>query len=336
MSVLEEWSGAADAMEAAGIPPDRGVLLVGTAKEWFKSALEAVLEPEGFTILWARDGGEVRRAVEDESPDLVLLDESLPSTEAPALCRSLLAGPLPPSVPLVLYSSDMTTEHLQAQALDAGVWEVFREPVRAEFLVSAIRRLLGISRLVRDFRRDQPAAWETGLLTRSGLLELVPMVSALADREGAPLSCAAVGPTERASGDEADRQREVTARLCSRYVRRADLCGWIDEGDVAIVAYGTTPEDAAVMARRLDALSAELGEEGPSGFSAGIVSFAPGTGGGDRGHNGGGEQATDEGDRPAADSVLEAAHAALGDARRKGGGIQTVEAAGTGEDVDAE
>lgn len=321
MSAPEEGPvGGEGPSQALVSPPDQGVLLVGTPKEWFKSALEAVLEPEGYTVSWAEDAERLRDALSTASPDLVILDENLPSTDTPDLCRSLLAGPLSPAVPVLLYSSDMTTEHLQARALEAGAWEVLREPVRAEYLVATIRRLLGISRLVRDFRGEETDEWEPGVLGRSGFRRVVPLVIALAAREGVSLSCVVLGPTAPESGEAARRQREVTARLCRRYLRKADLCGWIDDRDVAIMAYGTSPDDAALMTRRLEALTGEVDENGAFGLSAGIVSVAPEDderGGEDT------EQLRRLGRAP--DSVLEAARAALEDAREQGGGIKTVD-----------
>lgn len=307
----------------------RGILLVGTAREWFKPALEAVLVPEGFTVLRAGDGDILHELVSRESPDLVLVDESL-SASAPALIESLLSGPLSSSVPLVLYSSDMSTEHLQAEALEAGAWEVLREPVRSEHLIAAVRRLLGLSDLIRRSHRQESDDWENGLLTRSGLARLLPRVEALAIRHDASVTCAVVGPTKPASGERLDRQRRLTADLCTRHVRKADLCGWMSDRDVAIVAFGTTPEDAAVMVRRLDDLSSDLGEDGEYGLSAGIVDIRTRRGNGD-GDNARIELDDEDGDRVSR-SLLDAAYTALEDARRRGGGIETVEVKG---DTDA-
>lgn len=326
MSSIEGWDRVREEESVNTAPRRRGVLLVGTAKEWFKPALEAVLGPEGFTVLRARDGQSLHELASREAPDLVIVDESLPSTSAPALCESLLSGPLPPSIPLLLYSSDMTTEHVQAEALEAGAWEILREPVRSEHLIATVRRLLALSDLIRS-HREQSTDWESGLLTRSGLTRLLPRVEALASRQGVSITFAVVGPTEPGSGDELERQREVTADLCTRHVRRADLCGWINDGDVAIVAFGTTAEGAAVMVRRLDDLSADVGEGDGYGLSAGIVDVrTKGNGGEDRTTG-----VEDEEEAGESRSFLDAAHTALENARRRGGGIETVE---VGDDVE--
>ena len=55
--------------------PD-GILVV-SARRWFASALEAVLEPEGFSVTWVRSGNEALRSVSKSRPALVLIDEGL-------------------------------------------------------------------------------------------------------------------------------------------------------------------------------------------------------------------------------------------------------------------
>lgn len=302
--------------------PDDILLLYAGTREWFRSALEAVLYPEGFDVVWARDVDEALELVSEQSPDLVIVDERLHDVSAPELCRALRAGVLAEHVPILLYSSDMSSEGVPAEALEAGAWDVIREPIRAESLVASLRRLLRIAGLIGEVRDDRLTDRETGLLTVRGLSQLLPSLDAMARREGIPLSCAVVGPTERGAGSGSRRQRELTARLCRGHVRKADVCGWVKEGDVAILSLGTSSEGAMTLAQRLQQVSegmAREAEEPGAVLSAIVLPLRPLptdlAGVADSGN--GAEAATAD-----AMSVLARAQEELEATRRAGGGVR--------------
>lgn len=306
-------------------PEDISLLYAGS-REWFRSALEAVLQPEGFSVRWARTVEEVLDAVSTEAPDLVIVDEEVGDMSAPELCRALRDGLLPEHVPIVLYASDFSRESLQARALEEGAWEVIREPIRAESLVASLDRLLRIGGLIGQARERRFTDRQSGLLSVRGLVRVLPTLRAMAEREDVPLSCAVVGPTGRSAGAKLRRQRELMTRLCAGNVRQADLCGWMKHGVVAIVAFDTPPEGAREMVRRLqhlsEAMAREAGDPGAT-VSAGIAQLYPLPG--DEGAAGR-ERAGPEDTRSRGTvSILSSAQEALEAARRAGGGVRTVE-----------
>lgn len=305
--------------------PEEISLLYAGSREWFRSALEAVLQPEGFSVRWARAVEDVLDAVSTEAPDLVIVDEEVGDTSAPELCRALRDGLLPEHVPIVLYASDFSRESLQARALEEGAWEVIREPIRAESLVASLDRLLRIGGLIGQARERRFADRESGLLSVRGLMRVLPTLRAMAEREDVPLSCVVVGPTGRSAGAKLRRQRELMTRLCAGNVREADLCGWMKHGVVAIVAFDTPPEGAREMVRRLQHLSESMAREaGDPGatVSAGIAQLYPLPG--DEGPAGRRSGPDDTGSRGTV-SILSSAQDALEAARRGGGGVRTVE-----------
>lgn len=329
MTARETADGGARAEEQGGAGQMVSLLYAGS-REWFRSALQAVLRPEGFEVLWAHDAGETLDVVSAEVPDLVLVDEHVPGMSAAELCRALGTGPLPAHVPVVLYASDMSTESAQAGALEAGAWEVVREPIRAESLVASLRRLLRLGSLIDRAGEDRFLDPDTGLLTARGLMAVLPTLRALARRKGASLTCAVIGPTEPAtSADSLAHQRELTARLCTTHIRQADLCGWLQEGEVAIVAFDASPQDALTMVRRLNDISQQLAEDAEApgaGVSAGIAEVLKEepAAAADREEPGPGEGA-DETSVSVSISLLATAREALEDARRGGGGIRIVD-----------
>lgn len=313
----------------SGSPDGITTLLLGTGREWFASALEAVLHSEGFSVVRAGSVEELLDRARRDDPELVMVDESLSEMELPEVCRQLRNGPLSAHVPLVVYTETFSGDGAHAAALDAGAWEILNEPIRARVLVSALRRLLALSHQVRARAAEPSPMWdeETGLFTESGLERVLPALQALASRQEVGMTCVVVGPTRVGQGEVLERQRLATADLCALNVRASDVCGWLGEGELAIIAFDTPAEGATTLAERLNQVAAgraEIRKESRT-LSAGIVELF---------HGEGGTSEAIEGEREADGSRslvkiqhLEAARGALRQAREGGGGIRVAEVA---------
>lgn len=300
------------------------VLLVST-HDWFTSALQAVLEPEGFVFVRVRSARHALRHVEQSEPDIVILSEKLPDLDAAGLVRTLRAGGLPGSVPLLVYSPNFWNEDEQAKAVAAGAWDVIREPLRPAIIVARLRRLVAIGRLIRTTDGDAGIGDEAGLPDLVGLASSMQRIEATAHRNAVPLSCVVIGPSRPAAGAELERQRAAAAALCSDNLRVSDLYGWIGDVDVGVVAYNTTAAGVISLVRRLnEQLVPEDDYPMLNPLSAGVVEFhagpeAHGAGGHDR------RARSTQGMQPpkiASLSKLAAAQAALREARAGGGGIR--------------
>ncbi len=293
------------------------VLLV-SAHDWFASALQAVLEPEGFIFARARSARRALRTVEHIDPEIVILGEKLPDLDAAGLTRALLAGGLKESVPILVYSPNFWHEQQQTAAMVAGAWDIIKEPLRPSLVVAKLRRLLEIKRLIELAEENSLTDGQTGLLNLTGLMRSMRLLEATAQRNAAPLSCVVIGPSDPGTGPELERQKQLAADLCLRHLRESDLCGWVDDADFGVVAYNTTAAGVTTLIRRLN----ELMSNGPDSermhpLSAGIVEFpAPEEASSDSGLR------IDRAPRIASLSRLAAAQNALRDARHGGGGIR--------------
>lgn len=297
-------------------------VLLATGRDWLSASIEGVLDEDRFEVAAASTPGELDSAVGRMRPDAVLLDQELAGAETPVLCERLVAGPLGHRIPLVVYSSDLRDEDLQMRVIEAGAWTVIQEPIRSRYLLATLRRFLRIAHT----SKESVASASSGSNGRSddlpdlpGLLERLPVLEALAEREDASISLVAVGPRQPGSGELLERQRQQTSELCLDVLRRADLCGWLDEeGDVVIAAYGTSRDGARKLAERLAARAAERSQVArpEDALSVGIVEFHPGD-----------DVAAVRAAGPRANGeteLVEAAHDALHRARAAGGGIEFV------------
>jgi DNA-binding NarL/FixJ family response regulator len=103
-----------------------------------RAGLEAVLRTEpGFVCVGtAADGHELRAAMGQTRPDVVLLDWRLGDEDALALCHTLRAGPAPPEVVLYTATAD---PGLDGQAQDAGAHAVVEKSADIDDLFDTLR-----------------------------------------------------------------------------------------------------------------------------------------------------------------------------------------------------
>lgn len=318
--------GAGDEREAIHV-------LLASARDWFASALQAVLEPEGFSFVHVRKGEAALRDAPTVDPDLVIVDEGLPDITAPELARRMVGEVLRTSIPVLVYSPNFWHERQQAEAMRAGAWDIIREPIRSRLLVAKLERLLRIKRLIETTEEGTLSDPATGLFNLSGLMHTLPIVASLAERSEARLSCAVLGPTTPATGEIRARQRRETAQLCSEHTRLSDVCGWVGDVDVALVVYNADVTRATTVIRRLSQLAEPLtgngGAEAP--LSAGIVELSPSDFTTERKAARRRAELAEEGapvvDQIASLSRFAAAQNALRKARETGGGIRIAESA---------
>lgn len=313
----------------------RNLVLLATTRRWLGTALDEVITPEGFELREAGDADELVNCASEHEPAIVIVDEELPGLELAATARALVEGPIDDTTPLLLYTaSSVARGDIHTAAYRAGFWDLLDEPLRPSVFVARLRRLLAMSDRMkrRGASVDSPesAPSTVGFLTLDELGRVLPSIGALAEREGTSMSIVLISPTP-SPDEDAPGTRSTAASLCCPNLRRADLCAWIDDAEVAIVAFDTDAEEARSLVERLDAeaenrrrpgdarehLSAAVVELGPSGELGRVVRRAgqPGTG-----------------DSVSLDEVVELFHLgdarrALRDAREAGGGVRIVEVA---------
>jgi DNA-binding response OmpR family regulator len=104
-----------------------------------RTALQDVLEAEGYRVLTAADGeAGLRRAIE-EKPDLLLLDIMMPRLDGYAVCAELrrLSNP----VPILLLTAKGQVED-RVTGLDTGADDYLVKPFSTEELLARVRALL--------------------------------------------------------------------------------------------------------------------------------------------------------------------------------------------------
>lgn len=101
--------------------------------------LTRALGAEGYDVIRATDGGRVMSAIEDYSPNLVVLDVGLPGIDGLEICRRLRADGN--TVPVLMLTA-RTEEADLVVGLDAGADDYVGKPFRMSELLARVRALL--------------------------------------------------------------------------------------------------------------------------------------------------------------------------------------------------
>jgi putative two-component system response regulator len=135
------------------MPPRARILVVDDLPE-NREILSGLLEPEGYTVVTAKDGQEgVEKALADP-PDLILMDVSMPRMTGFEACRLLKADERTHLVPLVLVTGLVARED-RIQGIAAGCDDFLTKPVDSEQLMARTRSLLRAKALIDDLEQAE-------------------------------------------------------------------------------------------------------------------------------------------------------------------------------------
>jgi len=185
-------------------------------------------------------------AARSAQPDVIMLDEALPSADTHALCRALRDdAEVGPSTPILVSITRRPTTKDHMAALRVGVWEFLVEPLPAEELTARVGSYVA-ARQEPGQRTAQLVDETTGLVSLHGLTRRARELTLQAFHHYAPLACVALAP---AAGSPADAPALIaeTLRLSGR---RSDAIGALGPGEFLVVAPGANGSGAVKLAER--------------------------------------------------------------------------------------
>ncbi|MCK8115814.1 response regulator [Anaerosoma tenue] len=121
----------------AHAPTDHRILVIDDEVQ-IRRALRTILEARGYDVSCAESGAAAMRELTTQTPDLVVLDLSLPDTDGIELCeqmRTWLAAP-------ILVLSVRSDETDKIAALETGADDYLTKPFSAGELVARVGALL--------------------------------------------------------------------------------------------------------------------------------------------------------------------------------------------------
>lgn len=116
-------------------------ILVIEDEEALSELLTYNLEKEGFVVAQCTDGDDALILVEEEAPDLILLDWMLPNISGIQICRQLQARKETRSIPVIMLTARGEEED-RVRGLEQGADDYVTKPFAMSELVARVRALL--------------------------------------------------------------------------------------------------------------------------------------------------------------------------------------------------
>jgi len=121
-------------------PPQPHVLIVEDEPAQ-REVLGYNLEAEGFRVTRAENGEEALLLVEEETPDVIVLDWMLPSVSGIEVCRQLKTRPETRGVPIIMLSA-RSEEVDKVRGLETGADDYVVKPFSVSELMARVRTQL--------------------------------------------------------------------------------------------------------------------------------------------------------------------------------------------------
>lgn len=128
-------------MNGATVAGSKPVVLVVDDVPANRELLEGLLDALGYEVRQASDGIEALEAVEQEEPDLVLLDIDMPRLDGISVCRQLKAHPTRRLIPVVLVTAYQDRE-TRLRGLEAGADDFLTKPIDSAEVRTRTKSLL--------------------------------------------------------------------------------------------------------------------------------------------------------------------------------------------------
>ena len=111
--------------------------------------LEAQLMPRGYRVVTAYNGAEALQQVNQERPDLVLLDVMMPVLDGFRVCQQLKDDPATRLIPVIMMTALGSVED-RIRGIEAGADDFLTKPVNRDELLARIQTSLRLKRAIDE------------------------------------------------------------------------------------------------------------------------------------------------------------------------------------------
>ena len=223
------------------------------------SILESIkteLLSEGYQVVTASNGLEAVEQFKKESPDLVILDVSMPGMTGFDVLNAIRTTFLDKYMPVIFLTASIKIDD-KLRALHSGAVDYLVKPVSHDELLARIKNFLSLKKKHEQLREEATFDWMTGTLNKVYFLRKAEEELDKAMRNKIPLTFIlididnfkAINDTlGHLAGDKV--LRDFTDAL-KRFMRKIDIVGRFGGDEFMIMLSHKTSKDACIIAERL-------------------------------------------------------------------------------------
>lgn len=131
-------------------------VLVADDSQTIRNVAEFLLRQKGFEVILAKDGEEALTLIRSSSPDLLLLDNSMPLLDGYSLCQELKKDPDLKNIPVVMLLSSRETAN-QEDFKNTGCEDFILKPFSPREFLEKVGEYLKKDKLTEEATRKRNA-----------------------------------------------------------------------------------------------------------------------------------------------------------------------------------
>jgi two-component system, cell cycle response regulator len=124
---------------------EESVILIVDDEPKNRQLLEAILEPEGYRLVFAENGEEALRQTIENRPDLVLLDVMMPDITGFEVCELIRQDPDLAEIPVIMITA-LVDKESRLKGIDVGADDFLSKPVDALELKARVKTVTRLNR----------------------------------------------------------------------------------------------------------------------------------------------------------------------------------------------
>ncbi len=129
-------------------------ILIVDDDELIRETVRTFLEKEGYAVLEAEDGTAGLRSIQQEKPDLIILDRLMPGIDGVKVCHAIKQDRILRHIPILMTTSMGRQEDI-IQGLEAGADDYIVKPIDEAVFMARVRTLLRGARLFKTLEAEK-------------------------------------------------------------------------------------------------------------------------------------------------------------------------------------
>ena len=230
-------------LEGRKMQSNKGTVMVVDDSLTMRHAIRNALEPEGYTIIEAKNGVDgLIRTLSYEKPDLITLDIEMPEMDGISMCRNIRKVRQLDELPIIFLTS-LADQQKLLKVFQAGATDYLIKPFFKEELVARLQVHLEKSLLIRQLRGtiEQLNAAEQVRAEKQRLQGVLEMAGAVCHELNQPIQ--SISGYAELMMMNADRSNPLIS-YAQKIMQQAERIGRITSKLMNVTAYRTKKHDS--------------------------------------------------------------------------------------------